>query len=234
MLSFVNKIYRMNLNLLKTSNLESIIIQVNRKNFDDKHFNSFKVSNQIITRNKFNFDILESSKIIHLNSIRTTCIKYRLRFLDVQFFKGEVPIEAIDKIKQLELDHKTEINSFKIMAPSIMFRLKKTDDPLMFIPIGNNYFYLIHKWGNDLNPLRKLRMWPFHSLINLLITLLVISFAVTLITPLQIFTKSPDSSSFWLLFLFMFKAIVSIVLFLGVALGKNFNSKIWQSKYNKV
>jgi len=27
--------------------------------------------------------------------------------------------------------------------------------------------------------------------------------------------------------------LVSVVLFLGVALGKNFNPKIWNSKYNK-
>ena len=31
----------------------------------------------------------------------------------------------------------------------------------------------------------------------------------------------------------MFKAIASIVLFYGFALGKNFNPAIWNSKYNK-
>ena len=133
----------------------------------------------------------------------------------------------------MEIDHNKKLNSFKIMAPSIMFRLKKTDDPLLFIPIGSNYFYLIHKWGNDLAPLRKIRMWPFRSITNLLLTLLFLSYFVTLITPISIFTKNPNSSGFWILFLFMFKALVSIVLFLGVALGKNFNPKIWNSKYNK-
>ena len=217
-----------------TTNLESILIEENRIQFDEKDFNHYKDINHIKNDNKFDFDKLESNKIVHLNAIKKTCINYRLRFLDIHYFKGDIPIEAIDKIKELELDHGIKINSFKIMAPSVMFRLKKTDDPLMFVPIGNNYYYLIHKWGNDLNPLRRIRMWPFHSLKNLLFSLLAASFLITLITPLQIFTKSPDSSSFWLLFLFMFKAIVAIVLFLGVALGKNFNPKIWNSKYNKV
>ncbi|WP_395062778.1 hypothetical protein [Flavobacterium sp.] len=36
------------------------------------------------------------------------------------------------------------------MAPSKAFNLKKYDDPLLFAPIGNDYYYLIHKWGNDL------------------------------------------------------------------------------------
>jgi len=217
-----------------TTNLESILIEENKIQFDEKDFNHYKDINQIKNDNKFDFDKLESKKIVHLNAIKKTCISYRLRFLDIHYFKGDIPIEAIDKIKELELDHGIIINSFKIMAPSVMFRLKKTDDPLMFVPIGNNYYYLIHKWGNDLNPFRRIRMWPFHSLKNLLFSLLAVSFLITLITPLQIFTKSPDSSSFWLLFLFMFKAIVAIVLFLGVALGKNFNPKIWNSKYNKV
>ena len=126
-----------------------------------------------------------------------------------------------------------KLNNFKIMAPSIMFRLKKTDDPLLFVSLGDNYFYLIHKWGNDLAPLRKIRMWPFRSIKNLLFTLLFTSYIITLITPMSIFTNNPDSSDFWILFLFMFKAVVSIVLFLGVALGKNFNPKIWNSRYNK-
>ena len=216
------------------TNLESILIEENKIQFDEKDFNHYKDINQIKNDNKFDFDKLESKKIVHLNAIKKTCISYRLRFLDIHYFKGDIPIEAIDKIKELELDHGIKINSFKIMAPSVMFRLKKTDDPLMFVPIGNNYYYLIHKWGNDLNPFRRIRMWPFHSLKNLLFSLLPWSFLSALIRPLQIFTKSPDSSSFWLLFLFMFKAIVAVVLFLGVALGKNFNPKIWNSKYNKI
>ena len=35
---------------------------------------------------------------------------------------------------------------------SKLFRLKNTDDPLLFVPLGNSYFYLVHKWGNDLHP----------------------------------------------------------------------------------
>ncbi len=205
------------LNFEKKSNVYYEYIKRSKKN----HFNDF------------NLDKLDNDKIFHLNTIRKICIDYRLRFLDIKYFKGEIPSEAIDKIKQLENDHNKKLNNFKIMAPSIMFRLKKTDDPLLFVPIGDNYFYLIHKWGNDLAPLRKIRMWPFRSIKNLLFTLLFVSYAITLITPLSIFTNSPNSSDFWILFLFMFKALVSIVLFLGVALGKNFNPKIWNSRYNK-
>ena len=217
------------INNLLTTNIQEALNSEKKINLFQKNW----VSQEKNYFNEFNLNKLNNENIFHINTIKSTCVDYRLRFLDIKYFKGEIPLEAIEKIKQMEIDHNKKLNSFKIMAPSIMFRLKKTDDPLLFIPIGSNYFYLIHKWGNDLAPLRKIRMWPFRSITNLLLTLLFLSYFVTLITPISIFTKNPNSSGFWILFLFMFKALVSIVLFLGVALGKNFNPKIWNSKYNK-
>lgn len=183
--------------------------------------------------NVFDFDQLETRKIFHLSQIKKVCIDYRLRFLDIKYFKGNLPKEAIEKITQLEKDHQTTLDGFKIMAPSVLFRLKKTDDPLLFVPLGNNYFYLIHKWGNDMSFFRKTWAWPFKNIWNLLITILVVSFFATLITPYQIFTKNPSASTFWMLYFFMFKAIASIVLFYGFALGKNFNPAIWNNRYDK-
>ena len=122
---------------------------------------------------------------------------------------------------------------FNIMAPSKLFRLKNTDDPLLFVPLGNNYFYLVHKWGNDLHPYRKLLMWPLKSLWNMIGFLLVASLGLTYITPTSIFSKVDSWSVFWMIYFFMFKAIASIVIFYAFALGKNFNKAIWNSKYNK-
>lgn len=219
----------MNNNILTNTNIQEALNNQKKSNSNDE-YSKLNKNNYF---NEFNLDKLNDDRIFHLNTIRTICIDYRLRFLDIKYFKGEIPLDAIDKIKQMENDHSKKLNNFKIMAPSIMFRLKKTDDPLLFVPLGDNYFYLIHKWGNDLAPFRKIRMWPFRSLRNLLLTLLFVSYVITLITPISVFTSNPDSSGFWILFLFMFKAVVSIVLFLGVALGKNFNPKIWNSRYNK-
>tara|TARA_B100001109_G_C18831531_1_gene459805 strand:+ start:127 stop:807 length:681 start_codon:yes stop_codon:yes gene_type:complete len=183
--------------------------------------------------NNFDFDQLETQRIFHLNQIRKVCIDYRLRFLDLKYFKGNIPKEGINKITQLEKEHQTSLEGFKIMAPSVLFRLKKTDDPLLFVPLGNNYFYLVHKWGNDLSFFRKAWAWPFKSIWNLLIAVLFVSFFATLITPYQIFTKSPTPSTFWMLYFFMFKAIASIVLFYGFAMGKNFNPAIWNNRFDK-
>ena len=61
-----------------------------------------------------------------------------------------------------------------------MFRLKNYDDPLLFINLGNDYFYLIHKWGNDLSPFRKLLMWPFKNILNLIVFMIILSLFLTL------------------------------------------------------
>ena len=183
--------------------------------------------------NSFDFDKLDSNKIYDINTIKSVCIDYRLRFLDIKYFKNKLPNEVFVKINNLEKIHNTNIGDFKIMAPSALFRLEKTDDPLLFVPLGNNYYYLVHKWGNDLHPFRKLTMWPFKNIWNLLITILLFSFLVTEITPLTLFTKTPNTSSYWMLLFFMFKAIASVVLYFGFALGKNFNPAIWNNKYNK-
>ena len=183
--------------------------------------------------NNFDFDKLETQRIFHLNQIRKVCIDYRLRFLDLKYFKGNIPKEGIDKNNKLEKEHKTSLEVLKIIAPSVLFRLKKTDDPLLFVPLGNNYFYLVHKWGNDLSYFRKAWAWPFKNIWNLLIAVLFVSFFATLITPYQIFTKSPTPSTFWMLYFFIFKAIASIVLFYGFAMGKNFNPAIWNNRFDK-
>ena len=184
--------------------------------------------------NNFNVDLLESGKVYHLDHIKKICIDHRLRFLDTKFFKGDIPREAVAKIKQLEKQHQTELKGFKIIAPSKLFKLKKADDPLMFAPLGNDYFYLIHKWGNDLHPFRKLLMLPFKTFPNLMITLILMSYLLTLMIPDGLFSKTTGSSEFILVFLFVFKSVAAIVLFYGFALGKSFNSMIWNSKFDKV
>lgn len=180
--------------------------------------------------NKFNFDLLESNKIYHIDQIKKVCIDYRLRFLDSKHFKGEIPLEAISKIKSLDQMHNIELTGFKIVAPSKLFRLKNTDDPLLFAPIGNNYYYLVHKWGTDLHPLRKILMWPFKNIANLGLILLAISLFLAILVPEELFSKRVPNGGFWIIFFFMFKSMAAVAIFYGFALGKNFSPAIWNSK----
>ncbi|MDF0705939.1 hypothetical protein [Flagellimonas okinawensis] len=219
----------------KKANSDQILMEV-RQILTEDSIKEDKISEQLKSKNNshgnnFDFDLLETDKIFHIDQIKEICIDYRLRFLSSSYFKGEIPQRAISKIKHLEAAHNIEIQGFKIMAPSKLFKLEDKDDPLLFAPIGNDYYYLIHKWGNDLHPLRKLFAWPFKNIANLVLVVLMISYLVTLMVPEGLFSKKSTTAEFWIIYFFMFKCIASIVIFYGFALGKNFNPAIWKSKY---
>jgi hypothetical protein len=180
--------------------------------------------------NEFVFDLMETDKIFHIQQIKTICIDYRLRFLESHFFKGEIPEEAISKINNLEKIHQTKLDGFKIIAPSKTFQLLSYDDPLLFAPIGNNYYYLIHKWGNDLHPARKIMMKPFKNLMNFVIFSALISLLFTALVPDNNLSKSVAMSPI-IIYLFMFKSIVAVALYAFFMQGKNFNEAIWNRKY---
>lgn len=219
----------------KKGDCEQIIAEVQQILKEDS-LKEEKIANQLSSKNStlgnnFDFDLLETENIFHIDQIKQICIDYRLRFLDSAHFKGEIPPTAISKIKHLGAAHNIEVKGFKIMAPSKLFKLEDKDDPLLFAPIGNDYYYLIHKWGNDLHPLRKLFAWPFKNIANLLLLVLLISYFVTLMVPEGLFSKKSSTAEFWIIYFFMFKCLASIVIFYGFALGKNFNPAIWKSKY---
>lgn len=208
--------------------VEHILKQETHK--EETILNILKTGNKSV-ENNFNFDLLESDKIYHIDTIKSICIDYRLRFLDTKYFKNDIPYAAISKIKELEKAHDITINGYKIIAPSKLFKLENADDPLLFAPIGNGYYYLIHKWGNDLSPMRKWLMMPFRNFENLVFSTLMISFLVTFMIPEGLFSKQNSSAEFWLTFFFMFKTLGAIVIYYAFASGKNFNSAIWNSKY---
>ena len=112
----------------------------------------------------FNPDKINSDRLFHIDEIKKICIDYRLRFLDFDYFKGKVPNEAYDNLKEFKYNHPDLNFKIMMMAPSKLFELENYDDPLMFVSLGNNYYYLIHKWGNDMSYFRKLLMWPFKNL----------------------------------------------------------------------
>lgn len=184
-----------------------------------------------IESNSLIIDFLETSKIYHLSDIEKTCIDYRLRFLSSTYYKAQLPYEAISKIKHLEKLHDTKLEGFKIMAPAKLFKLENADDPLLFAPIGNQYYYLIHSWGKDLHPFRKIMMWPFKQLENFILLLLVVSLFLTALVPQGMFSPKYTTMEFLMIFIFMFKWIAGMALFYGFKKGKNFSEAIWRSKF---
>ncbi len=205
--------------LEKEQTKEDLIIKSLRDDSDESHTNSFKL------------DKMESGKIYHLSDIERICIDYRLRFLSSSYFKAELPFEAIIKIKQLEKIHGIKLRGFKIMAPAKLFKLENADDPLLFAPISNDYYYLIHSWGKDLHPFRKILMWPFKQLENFMFLLLFASLIGTLLIPEGMFSQQQTTTEFIMIYFFMFKWLAGLSIFFGFKKGLNFSEAIWRSKF---
>ena len=164
--------------MLQSVDLQKKLIKERKKGVQSENiigwvqsiFNEIKTTNQSVlerlsaspisrTVNVFDIDEVDSNAIFHISHIEKICVNYRLRFLDTKYFKGSYPKVVVDKIQDLEFTHNTVLDGFKIIAPSKLFRLDKADDPLLFAPMGNGYYYLIHKWGTVLHPLRRIKYW---------------------------------------------------------------------------
>lgn len=211
--------------------LEQIRLILNENEINRTEIDTALKSKSSTNQNNLVFDLLDSDKIFHLEQIKSICIDYRLRFLDSHLFKGKIPEEAISKITQLEKSHQTKLEGFKIMAPAKLFKLENYDDPLLFAPVGNGYYYLIHKWGNDINPFRKMLMMPFRSLETFIFFLTIMSILISSILPINLLGKTTEGVFRLVTFLFILKSLIGISIYYCFWQGKNFNEDIWRSTY---
>ena len=170
--------------------------------------------------------LLDGSKIYSYEQIKQICIKYRLRFLDSKVFKGEIPYEAVSKIKALEREHNETFSGFKIVAPKELFQLEDKDsDPLLFLPLKNGRYYLIHKWGGELNVFRSILAFPLRNFMSMFWFLVGVSILFSLAVP------TPSWHVFLFLVVHSFIAICGITCMLVFMARENFSSTEWNSKY---
>lgn len=118
--------------------------------------------------------------------VKEICMKYRLRFLPSTYFKGNVPIEAVHKLKEVlknnkDLNYLIGTNSYSfernlfIMAPSNMFNISSNSqkardenaklrelkrlrelDPALFIKLDNDKYLFVKEWGNSFSTARRM------------------------------------------------------------------------------
>ena len=90
---------------LKLRKQEDVILDEVKRLLNDNLLSEKNILNNLKFYNKtfelLDEETLDKKNIFKLNEIKNTCTKYRLRFIDSQFYKGEIPYEAILKIKDL-------------------------------------------------------------------------------------------------------------------------------------
>lgn len=151
------------LKILSKLGMDHNIKIAKQKQEDSKYFNGF-----------------DNSRIFHISEIEKICAKYGLRFLSSKLYKGTIDPLLPSKIKEFNKEYKGKYsqefinseNSF-IMAPKNSFILQPIPkDPLFFVELTDDHYYLVHKWGNDLSrlrfifrPLKRVQFCIFLSLV---------------------------------------------------------------------
>jgi hypothetical protein len=143
--------------------LERIGIKTYQQGARVKH----KIDSQKIETETFNQD-----RVFHISQIEKICNKYYLKFLPSCLYNGSIDKELPYKISNFEAAYDVKCHSSSeqgfmstryvgntfIIAPKESFILQeKPLDPLLFYKINDSYYYLIHKWGNDLNITNRIK-----------------------------------------------------------------------------
>lgn len=131
--------------------------------------------------------------VMQEHEIKELCIKYDLKFLPTEKFKGHTDLNIGPRIRRFV--EKNNINpskgDFFIMAPGKTFNLEdrpkpvKDSDPILFYKIPNNteerMFVMVHKWGNDFTIFRRLRGLVLENVTSFVISHITIGFFVALL-----------------------------------------------------
>lgn len=178
----------------------------------------------------------DPDRIFHRQNIRALCVRYRLRFLPGGLFKGAVPNTAIHALRTLERKSAAPLTGFMLMAPASRFRLCDSEvDPLLFVPLGNDRYYLVHKWGSDLSPMRALFNWPLRNVATLSTTVVVLACLLALLIPTALVTDVADAT-YWgahRVFAMVWSIAVSasFTVFGWFAFFGQFSADAWNSRY---
>lgn len=179
-------------------------------------------------------DECDAANLFTHQQIGAICVKYNLRFLDSKYFKADFPYAAFQRIKEFELKYGVKIKSFKIVAPSEMFKLEDCNkDPLLFAQLADNKYYLLHQWGNDLVWYRALISYPTKSIYSYFIFMWLPAALIAFGLPFSWLNVAPENDLTLRLWLTVhcFIALFFFIIFLGSTAHKNFSDNSWDSKY---
>ena len=137
---------------------------------------------------------LPPARLFSRRTIEEMCVRYRLRFLPSGLYKGELPRQAIAAVRALEARHGKVLRGFHVMAPARRFQLcDANEDPLLFVQVGSDVYYLIHRWGSDLSPWRALLNWPFRTPVHLASVVVALGLFLAAVIPTGWITNDPGA-----------------------------------------
>jgi hypothetical protein len=183
-------------------------------------------------------DQLDYSLMFNEKVIQNIATRYRLRFLNSKLFLGTIPHEAKVKIKNIEEKLGEKFTTFKVLAPSSRFKLAdSTEDPILFASLGNGGFYMIHKWGDDMNWYRNAINFPFRNITTLGVSCVALAMLINIFIPVDTFNELGVRSIYHAMMIKAFFGFILAGMFFvsalifGILTSKEFSQDVWNSKY---
>ncbi len=195
---------------------------------------------------------LGNNRIFTINEIQDIAVSYGLKFLPTTYYKGSIPSDTAFKIKESNnIISENKLSKFKvpgyiprnqdhlhseyyILAPNESFQLQeRPKDPLLFRNLGEGQYYLIHKWGNDLNVTNYIKNIPFKNSVLTGLTMLVILFSlcIKLLTYSLHLPKEQEGTGGLLFLLSILAMFASFFASVYVMKELKENKTIWNSPY---
>lgn len=174
----------------------------------------------------------ESERIFSLSTIEKICVRYRLRFLEIERFKGAIPEAAWSEISAIESRYKTKLRRLRIIAPGEFFEIDHIDkDPILFAELAPDQYLFIHKWGGEFSVWRKIQSFPFQSIKTGILSIVVL--AALLSTVLAGITVQFDVSALDFLFSIFHFTIAGSLFMIFIALSFSIypSKNMWKSKF---
>jgi len=233
MLSNIN--IKKELELVQSKKENQVLELVNDQLLNDQKIeNSIKNNLNQCAPTNFNPDLVDYNinDVYDIDAIKSIAVKYRLRFLPTKYFKNEIPQEAIFKTKNLEKKNNTSIKNFHILAPATSFDLEDVNkDPLLFAPLSNGKYLLIHQWGTDLSWFKRFTAIPLKSLESILISVGVIAFLIAMITPTWLILNSAEIDMGYFGYHRMAWFMYAYILICSITTFICFSQNIYPSEY---
>ena len=233
MLSNIN--IKKELELVQSKQENQVLELVNDQLLNDQKIeNSIKNNLNQCAPTNFNPDLVDYNinDVYDIDAIKSIAVKYRLRFLPTKYFKNEIPQEAIFKTKNLEKKNNTSIKNFHILAPATSFDLEDVNkDPLLFAPLSNGKYLLIHQWGTDLSWSKRFTAIPLKSLESMLFSVGVIAFLIAMITPTWLILNSAEIDMGYFGYHRMAWFMYAYILICSITTFICFSQNIYPSEY---
>ena len=197
------------------------------------------VAQRIVRRGQPQSDLhgmhqLDPSKKFNIEAIERICTKFRLRFLESDLFKGEIPAEAIREVKRIESSTGVHFETFRIVAPEERFNLKdSTKDPILMAELPNGQFYYIFQWGDDMKWYQELIQYPFRHIGALAASSALVGLLIAFLVPSQF--EAMQAEFFYRFFMFSMTTclLMTLAIITAIMHSKDFSENVWNSKFIK-